>query len=103
MSKHTSRNKTSAAALTLALVLGSQALPSAEAAQTGKIPHRERASIQAGLLTRISFQGLLDFLRVISSKDNDPHRPPGQDPRSDEGSGLCPNGRPRGLAPGGGY
>jgi hypothetical protein len=99
MSKYPSRNKTSAAALTLALTLGSLALPNAGAAQTGKRPHREQASIQEGLSIRISFQGILDFLRVISSKDGDPHRPPGQDPR--EGSGLCPNGRPRGQGPGG--
>jgi hypothetical protein len=100
MSGQMSKSKTSAAALTLALTLGSMALPSAEAAQTGKIPHRERTSIQEGLAARISLQGILDFLRVISSKDGGPNHPTGQD-RSDEGSGLCPNGRPRGQGQGG--
>jgi hypothetical protein len=100
MTRQVSKYKTNAVALTLALTLGSLALPSAEAAQTGKIPHRERTSIQEGLAARISLQGILDFLRTISSKDSGPNHPTGQD-RSDEGSGLCPNGRPHGQGPGG--
>jgi hypothetical protein len=101
MTRQVSKYKTNAVALTLALTLGSLAFPSAEAAQTAKIPHRGRASIQEGLAARISLQGILDFLRTISSKDSGPNHNPGQNPRSDEGSGLCPNGRPRGQGQGG--
>jgi hypothetical protein len=101
MSRYASRNKTSSAALTLALTLGSLALPSAEAAQTRKASHRERASIQEDLSARISFQGILDFLQAVAFKDGHTPWSPRPHPESDEGSGLCPNGRPPGHNHGG--
>ncbi len=93
--------------LVLALFLGTL---SSLYAQPPRIQgHRSNSatSIQRELSSRMLFQSMMDFLRVIVAPDSGP---PGQQPGNGnepgsterEGAGLCPNGRPRGLHPGNG-
>lgn len=95
-------------ALVLALFLGT--LSSLHAQPPGIQGHRgnNETSIQREISSRMLFQGIMEFLRLMVAPDSSPGQQPGNgsgpgpQETEREGAGLCPNGRPRGLHPGNG-
>ena len=88
--------------LALALSAGALSIPRAEAAPVRNDHGRTGTAIQQELSARMLWQSLKHLLHTVFAAAEGPPGP-GNDPVSREGSGLCPNGRPRGLQPGGGY
>jgi len=96
-----SRKLTRSTALAVALSIGALSIPCAEASQPRSRQETSRATIQKSLDVR-SLQSIFELWRLVfPAKDQ---LPPGLGPTDSprEGSGLCPNGRPRGLEPGNG-
>lgn len=102
-----SRKLSSAVVLALALSVGAVSIPSAEAAPARSDRSRTGTAIQQELSARMLLQSIKDLLHIIFAGSEGPPGPgndgPGNNDVSREGAGLCPNGRPRGLQPGGGY
>jgi hypothetical protein len=102
------RNARNSLVVALVLSTGAFSIPHAEAAQSRSGRGPAAAAIQEELSARTLLQSIVKFLRFVAAPyDGPPGQKPGNgdvDP-SREGSGLCPNGRPRGLQPGngGGY
>ena len=88
--------------LALALSAGALSIPRAEAAPVRNDHGRTGAAIQQELSARMLLQSVKDLLHIIFAGSEGPPGP-GNNDVSREGSGLCPNGRPRGLQPGGGH
>lgn len=88
--------------LALALSAGALSIPRAEAAPVRNDHGRTGTAIQQELSSRMLWQSLKHLLHTVFAAYDGPPGP-GHDSPSREGSGLCPNGRPRGLQPGGGY
>lgn len=97
-----SRKLSRITAVAVALSIGALSLPSAEAAPARGSQDNLRTVIQKTLDVR-NLQSIFELWRVVlQAKDQAPPGPDNQSP-SREGSGLCPNGRPRGLDPSNGH
>jgi hypothetical protein len=99
-----SRKFTRSTTLAVVLSIGALSIPCAEASQPRSRQETSRATIQKGLDVR-SLQSIFELWRLVfTAKDQFPPGPPGPNDTTREGSGLCPNGQPRGLSPSnGGY
>jgi len=96
-----SRKLSRSTVVAVALSVGALSIPCAEASQARGRQQTPRAVIQKSLDVR-NLQSIFELWRLIfPAKDQ---LPPGLGPSDSprEGSGLCPNGRPRGLDPGNG-
>lgn len=98
-----SRKFTRSTVVAVALSVGALSIPCAEASPARGRQSDSPATIQKSLDAR-SLQSIFELWRLVfTAKDQFPPGPPGPNSTEREGSGLCPNGRPRGLQPGGGY
>lgn len=87
--------------LALALSAGALSIPRAEAAPVRNDHGRTGTAIQQELSARTLLQSIKQLWHSVFSASEGPPGP-GPEPAEREGSGLCPNGRPRGLQLGGG-
>lgn len=97
-----SRKLSRSTVVAVALSVGALSIPCAEASPARGRQGDSRPAIQKSLDVR-NLRSIFELWRLVfPAKDQFPPGPPGPSADPREGSGLCPNGRPRGLQPGGG-